>query len=66
MIGKLYDPRVRLSKADKVQKESEAKLKKLKELDTKEGQAKEKTTSTPEAMDTSNMPELISYDDEEE
>ena len=40
--------------------------KKSNKLDTKEVQAKEKATSTSEAMDTSYMPELISNDDKEE
>ena len=40
--------------------------KKSKKWDTKEVQAKEKAASTSEAMDTSNMPDLISDDDKEE
>ena len=67
MMGKCYDPRVKLSKAEKVQKELEANIKKLKTLDTKEDQSK-KTTNTPATsdvqatpeMDTTEMPELIS------
>ena len=40
--------------------------KKLKKLDTKEVWGKEKATSTSEAMDTSNMPQLISDDEDKQ
>ena len=68
MMGKCYDPGVKLSKA---QKESEANIKKLKTLGTKKDQSK-KTTSAPTTsdvqatpeMDTTEIPELISSGEE--
>ena len=40
--------------------------KKLKKSDTKEAQGKEKVTSMSEAIDTSNMPQLISDDEDKQ
>ena len=69
-MGKRYDPGVKLTKAEKTQRESEAKLKKLKMMDTKGEQEKDKEDATNTldtgrtTMDTSNMPQLISSDDD--
>ena len=41
-------------------------IKKLKKSDTKEVRGKEKATSMSEAMDTSDMPQLISDDEDEQ
>ena len=73
MMGKCYDPGVKLSKAEKAQKELETNIKKLKMLGTKEDQSK-KTTSAPTTsdvqatpeMDMTEIPELISSDEEEQ
>ena len=73
MMGKCYDPGLKLSKAEKAQKESETNIKKLKMLGTKEDQSK-KTTSAPTTsdvqatpeMDMTEIPELISSDEEEQ
>ena len=66
MTGKHYNPGMKLMKAEKAQKEAEAKLKKLKTSGTKEDQDKEtaEATSTSGMMDR-DMPELISEDDED-
>ena len=68
LTGKCYDPGVKLTKAEKAQRESEAKLKKLKTMDTKGGQENENATCisdmTPTTMDTSDMPQLVSSDTE--
>ena len=66
MMGKHYAPGVKLSKAEKAQKESKAKLKKLKVMGIKEAPSEEKVeaTSMSEAMDTNDMPQLISDDEE--
>ena len=66
MMGKHYESRMKLLKAEKAQKESEAKLKKLKAMGTKEAPSEEKAEATymSEAMDTNDMPQLISDDKE--
>ena len=70
LTGKQYDPGIKLTKAEKAQRETEAKLKKLKTTDSKGDQDKDKenTTSTsdmtPTTMDTTDMPQLISSDEE--
>ena len=73
LTGKRYDPGVKLTKAEKAKKEAEEKLKKLKMTDTKEDQNKkrEKTasacsTQATVVMDTEEMPQLVSSDEEEQ
>ena len=71
LMGKCYDPGVKLTKAEKAQRESEAKLKELKTMDTKGEQEKDKENATSTSdmghttMETSDMPQLISSDDNE-
>ena len=61
MMGKCYNSGVKLSKAEKAQKESEAKVKKLTQTGTKEDQDADKAHAE---MDTSDMLELLSDEDE--
>ena len=61
LLGKCYNAGVKLSKAEKVQKESEAKVKKLTQMGTQEDQDADKAHAE---MDTSDMPELLSDEDE--
>ena len=70
LTGKCYDPGIKLAKAEKAQRESEVKQKKLKIMDNKGDQEKDKenTTGTLDmtstTMDTSDMPQLVSSDKE--
>ena len=73
LTGKHYDPIIKLNKAEKAKKEAEERLKKLKTMDTKEDQNKktEKTASISSTqatvvMDTEEMPQLMSLDEEEQ
>ena len=68
MMGKHYDPGVKLMKAEKQRKEAEANIKKLKMPATKEDTSKESTstTTTTHEMDTSEMPRLISSKEEDQ
>ena len=65
LMGKQFDLDVKLTKAEKAQRESEAKLKKLKTTDSKGDQDKDKENATstldttPTTMDTSNICYLV-------
>ena len=72
LTGKCYNAGIKLTKAEKAKKEAEEKLKKLKTMGTKEDQNKktEKTASAFDTqatvvMDTDEIPQLVSSDDEE-
>ena len=73
LTGKHYNAGIKLTKAEKTKKETKEKLKKLKMADAKEDQNKktEKTasrsgTQTTDMMDTEEMPQLVSSDEEEQ
>ena len=73
LTGKHYNAGIKLTNAEKAKKETKEKLKKLEMADTKEDQNKktEKTASRSgiqiiEAMDTEEMPQLVSSDEEEQ